>query len=203
VSKKTDADAGSAAPGVAERILTTASDLFYQEGVRAVGIQRVIDEAGIAKASLYAHYASKDDLVAACIDKRARAGKASVEARLADPSLDARGRLLRLFDVQMEWIHAADFRGCPLLNAQSEIADASHPAHAVTRTYRHWLHTLLTTLATEAGASRPDALAGALLVLYDGASASAMLDQSPASARHAREAAELLLDAHTTKPNRT
>ena len=70
-------------PSVAERILRTASDLFYKEGVRAVGIQRVIDEAGIAKASLYAHYPSKDDLVAACIEDRGAAARASTSPTAA------------------------------------------------------------------------------------------------------------------------
>jgi AcrR family transcriptional regulator len=186
-------------PGVSERILRTASDLFYREGVRAVGIQRVIDEAGIAKASLYAHYASKDDLVAACIEDRIAAGRRQVEARLADPALDARGRLLRFFDVQAEWIADAAFRGCPLVNANSEIADAAHPAKEVTRRHRAWLHGLLTSLATDAGAREPANLAGALVVLYDGAAASALVDDNPAASTHARRAAEQLLDAHLSE----
>jgi AcrR family transcriptional regulator len=197
-----DSAAGSAAPavtatsGVPERILRTASDLFYREGVRAVGIQRVIEEAGIAKASLYAHYASKDDLVAACIDDRANAWREQVEARLADPTLDARGRLLRFFDVQAEWIASPAFRGCPFLNASSELADAAHPAKAVTVRHRGWLHGLLTSLAEEAGARAPRDLAGALVVLHDGAAASALVDQDAAASGHARRAAEQLLDAH-------
>lgn len=183
---------------MAERILDTASDLFYSEGVRAVGIQRVIDEAGIAKASLYAHYASKDDLVAACIDQRASAARALVEANLANPALHARGRLLRMFDLQAEWMAAPGFRGCPFLNANAEIADAAHPAKSVTATHRAWLHRLMTSLAEAAGARAPEELAGALIVLYDGASASAVIDGDARAARHARRAAEQLLDAHLT-----
>ena len=182
--------------GVSERILRTASDLFYREGVRAVGIQRVIEEAGIAKASLYAHYASKDDLVAACLDDRAAAGRTRIEAALADPSLDARGRLLRFFEIQAESIADPAFRGCPILNANSELADAAHPARAVAARQRAWLHTLLQSLAEEAGARDPADLAGALVVLHDGAAASALADHSPAASRHARRAAEQLLDLH-------
>jgi AcrR family transcriptional regulator len=184
-----------AAPGVGERILNTASDLFYREGVRAVGIQRVIDEAGIAKASLYAHYASKDELVAACIDKRARAGRTRIETHLSDPSLDARGKLLRLFDLQLEWISSADFRGCPFLNASSEIADTSHPARAVTAEHRQWLHALVTRLTKEAGVDPPDAVAAVLGVLYDGAAASAQIDGNATAARHARWAAAQIIDS--------
>src|SRR5262245_30237716 len=94
------AAAAPAAPpaGVGERILNTATHLFYREGVRAVGIQRVIDEAGIAKASLYAHYGSKDDLVAACLVKHGAAARETFTARVSAPGLDARARLLALFD---------------------------------------------------------------------------------------------------------
>src|SRR5436190_20598657 len=130
-------------PGVGERILTTASDLFYREGVRAVGIQRVIDEAGIAKASLYAHYASKDDLVAACLSRQGDTWRAAVEDRLSDPSLDARSKLLRIFDLQTERIADPGFRGCPFQNTGSEFADAGHPANVVTTSYRQWLHDLI------------------------------------------------------------
>lgn len=191
------------ASNVPERILKTASDLFYKEGVRAVGIQRVIDEAGIAKASLYAHYASKDDLVAACIDDRAAAARAQVEAALADPALDARGRLLRFFDLQAEGIADPSFRGCPILNAASEIAEADHPARAAARRQRAWLHQTLTKLAADAGATAPEDLAGALVVLHDGAAMAALADESPAAARHARRAVEQLLDAHLPARPRT
>jgi AcrR family transcriptional regulator len=191
------------ASNVPERILKTASDLFYKEGVRAVGIQRVIEEAGIATASLYAHYASKDDLVAACIDDRASASRAHVEAELADPALDARGKLLRLFELQGAWIADPAFRGCPFLNATSEIADAAHPARAVTTRHRAWLHGLFRSLAEGAGADAPADLAGALVVLYDGAAASALIDQDPQVSRYARRAVERLLDAHLPAKRRS
>ena len=71
--------------GVGDRLLTTASELFYREGVRAVGIQRVIDEAGVAKASLYAHFESKDELVAACLDKRISDWRSHMEEHLRGP----------------------------------------------------------------------------------------------------------------------
>src|SRR5258708_14643394 len=73
--------------GVEDRLVATASELFYREGVRAVGIQRVIEEAGVAKASLYAHFESKDELVAACIDQRTAAWRPPLETRLRGPSL--------------------------------------------------------------------------------------------------------------------
>ena len=193
---------GTTPPTVAERILSTASELFYREGVRAVGIQRVIDEAGIAKASLYAHYASKDELVAACLIKRGEAARAAFTARLARTDGDARRRVLALFEAQIETIESPEFRGCPFLNASSEIADASHPAKRVIAAQRTWLHTLMKDLVREAGVVSPDRVAGTLVVLFDGGLASSLADGSSAPARHARWAAEQILDAHPPRPRR-
>ncbi len=184
-------------PGVGERILNAATELFYKEGIRAVGIQRVIDEAGIAKASLYAHYASKDDLVAACLTQRLARGRAMVEAALRDPALDARGKLLRLFDLQIAWTSSAEFRGCPFLNASGELADPEHPARKVTASQRKWLHGLVASLVRESGVRHAETVAAAIVVLYDGAAASALIDANPGAARHARWAVAQLLDANT------
>jgi AcrR family transcriptional regulator len=184
------------APGVGDRILATATGLFYREGVRAVGIQRVIDEAGIAKASLYAHYRSKDDLVAACISRRSEIARAAIERRLADAGPDARARLLAMFDGQVETVESEEFRGCPLLNASSEIAAADHPAKQVIAAQREWLRGLIASLVGEARLASADRLTGALIVLFDGSSATSLLDGDPTAARHARWAAERLLDAH-------
>jgi AcrR family transcriptional regulator len=182
-------------PGVGERILSTATDLFYREGVHAVGIQRVIDEAGIAKASLYAHYESKDDLVAACLARHAANARAAIGARLARPGLDARGKLLALFDAQVESVQSTAFRGCPFLNVTSEIAESAHPAKRVIAAQRAWLHELVAGLVADAGAASPQPLAGTLVVLFDGASSSSVIDDDPAAARHARWAAERMIDA--------
>src|SRR5258708_11150538 len=115
--------------GVEERWVASAAELFYREGVRAVGIQRVIEEAGVAKASLYAHFDSKDDLVAACIDQRTAAWRAHVETRLRDSSLDARGRLLAMFNLQVERSRDPEFRGCPLQTLSPSIPAPDHPAY--------------------------------------------------------------------------
>ena len=181
---------------VGERILATATDLFYREGVRGVGIQRVIDEADIAKASLYAHYPSKDDLVAACISRRGAVVREAVERRLAASGLEARGQLLALFDFQVESVEGPDFRGCPFLNASSEIADPNHPAKAVIAAQRAWLHDLIARLVKDAGLIAAPHVAGTLIVLFDGGSSSSLIDGTSAAARHARWAAEQLLDAH-------
>src|ERR1700754_5075359 len=113
MTRKEDKDEGAPRHGsVAERILATADELFYREGVRAVGIQRVIDEAGIAKASLYAHYASKDDLVAACMERRGQATRTAIAAALDAAPDNPRAKLLALFDFQHKAVIDPGFHGC-------------------------------------------------------------------------------------------
>jgi AcrR family transcriptional regulator len=185
--------------GVEDRLVATASELFYREGVRAVGIQRVIEEAGVAKASLYAHFESKDELVAACLDQRICKWRAHVDAHLAQSALDARGKLLLLFDLQVEWIRSPEFRGCPLQSVGTEIADPAHPAKRVMAGHRQWLHDLVTTLARDAGLQPLEEVVGALIVLYDGASAAALVDGNAGMAGHARWAVERVIDASRSR----
>jgi AcrR family transcriptional regulator len=185
---------------VAERILTTADELFYREGVRAVGIQRVIDEAGIAKASLYAHYASKDDLVAACMERRGQATQTAVAAALDAAPDNPRAKLLALFDFQRKAVIDPGFHGCPVQKTHAELlAESDHPARRVTAAHRQWLLELFARLVKEAGVTSPDYVAGALVVLFDGAIATTMVDGDPNATRYARLAAEQIIDAHQPK----
>jgi AcrR family transcriptional regulator len=179
---------------VADRLLATASDLFYREGIHAVGIQRVIEEAGVAKASLYAHYKSKDDLVAAYLAQQSAAMRASLTEALA-PIAEPVDRILHVFDRAAAGMATSAFRGCPFQNAESELACPTHPARAVLTDHRRWLRSLLEALVTEAGAESPARLAGALQALLEGATARALAEQSADAARDARWAASQLLAA--------
>jgi AcrR family transcriptional regulator len=172
-------------------LLEAADRLFYNEGVRAVGIDRVLAEAEAAKASLYSHFGCKDELVAAYLERRVAAARASIEAFVsAVPPAD---RALRIFDWILEWVENRDFRGCPMQHVVSEIPDASHPARLVAASQREWLLARFTEWVREAGAANPKALAGALMVLFDGAVAASEQD-GPQRARDARWAARALLE---------
>lgn len=181
---------------VAERILTTADELFYREGVRAVGIQRVIEEAGIAKASLYAHYASKDDLVAACMERRAQSTRDAIEAVLAAAPADARAKLLTLFDFQYQAATDPNFHGCPVQKTTTEITEPNHPARAVATRHRQWLQELFARLVKEAKLTSPEFVTGTLIVLFDGSMAATVADNNPIATRYARWAAQQIIDAH-------
>jgi AcrR family transcriptional regulator len=183
-------------PGPRRRLLNVADRLFYEEGVHIVGIDRLLEEAGVAKASLYTHFGNKDGLVRAYLEEHFEARRehvAHVLARYDSP----RERLLGLFADVQDALTTATFRGCRFMNASAE-ARPEESVGALTEAYRTWLRALFTDLATSAGASDPKRLARQLMLLYDGAAAAGRLDKDPSVAGvAARSAAEALLDADT------
>jgi AcrR family transcriptional regulator len=181
------------ATNVEQRILDSACNLFYREGLHAVGIDRVLTEAGAAKASLYAHYSSKDELVAAYLERQAQEWRAVVRERLASGGTDGRGRLLRLFDLLQEWTESPGFRGCPFLNSASELPDTAHPAREAMRRHREWLHALVRECVVAAGVREVERVTRAVIALHDGAAASVLMDGDRHAVEGARWAVERLL----------
>jgi len=171
-------------------LLDAADRLFNQEGVRAVGIDRVLAEADAAKASLYSHFGCKDDLIAAYVGRRTEAARSGIDAYVS--AFPPEQRALRLFDWVIEWTESPDFRGCPVQHVVAEIADQKHPARKLANGQRTWLLGRFTDWARAAGASDPERTGGALLVLFDGAVAASEQD-GPIRARDARWTAEQLL----------
>jgi AcrR family transcriptional regulator len=184
--------AAAPAEGVEGRILDSACHLFYKEGLRATGIERVLAGAGAAKASLYSHYGSKDELVRAYLERIARDWIARVETRVSPG--DGRAGLLRLFDMISELVASETFRGCPFLNAASELTDREHPGRVEVRRQREWLHGLVRGLLASAGVRDVERVARSVIVLHDGAIASAVLDGDVAAPAAARFAVERLLE---------
>ena len=176
-----------------ERLLAAATELFYGEGIHTVGIDRVIEKAGVAKASLYSTFGSKDALVCAYLEGRQEARKARVMKKLATYDTP-RARLLGVFDALHDYIGEPRFRGCAFLRASAEgrtergVRDACEDARA-------WTRALFTELATAAGARQPKRLAAELVLLYDGATVSAHMDDNREAALTARAVAAALLDA--------
>jgi AcrR family transcriptional regulator len=186
-------EAPAARQSARDRLLAAANELFYNEGVHTVGIDRIIEQAGVAKASLYNTFGSKDELVRAYLETR----QASVAARImaaVDRYDTPRERLLAVFEGQGDLFAGPDYRGCAFARASAE----SHPgdqAEQAAGAYRRWVRALLTDLAAQAGVPEPDGLARQLHLLYDGSSQSARMDHDPAVAAAARDSAAVLLDA--------
>ena len=181
-----------------ERILDAASTAFYREGIRAVGVDAVVASAEVAKATLYRHFHSKDELVQAFLvrrDLRWRQWLEDAVARLAPSPAD---RPLAVFDALGEWFGSEDFRGCAFINAAVEITDPAHPARQAVREHKRLLGEYLELLAGEAGAPDPPAAAAALMLLVEGCIVCALIEDDAAPARRAREAARTVLSGVTS-----
>jgi AcrR family transcriptional regulator len=187
------AQATAARSSARERLLTAADELFYDEGVHTVGIDRVIERAGVAKASLYNTFGSKDELVRAYLERRHAARRARLSEKVASLPTP-RERLLGVFDAQSELAAAVGYRGCAFANASAESTPGGS-IEAVCDDARAWIRELFAELAAAGGARDPDALAAQLMLLYDGAAVSTRMDRDPAAARMARTVAETLVDA--------
>jgi AcrR family transcriptional regulator len=183
-----------------ERLLEAAGELFYAEGVQSVGIDRVIERAGVAKASLYSTFGSKEELVRAYLDERhARIIKrlrTAVDA--VDPG-DPAARILAVFDAQAQLFPRPDYRGCAFVAASAEAPRGGRVEEA-THAFRDELRRLFTELATAAGVSDPSLLASQLQLVYDGAGAAANLDRNAQIGAPARAAAAALIAASLELP---
>jgi len=177
-----------------ERLLAAAEELFYGEGINTVGIDRIIERAGVAKASLYDCFGSKEELIRSYLSARHESRQKRLTEglkRFATP----REKLLGVFDIQSEAFSAQSYRGCPFVRASAEVKPDS-AGKVVCDESRGWMRSLFLDLAKEAGAREPEVLANKLLLLYDGAAVSAQMDKSKASIANARDVAELLLEKH-------
>jgi AcrR family transcriptional regulator len=175
-----------------ERLLAAANELFYAEGVQTVGIDRIIERAGVAKASLYNSFRSKEDLVQAYLRSR----HDGTSERLTDAINqhdDPRERLLAVFDSQAQLVAEPDFNGCAIVNATTE-AHGSLIDQAADE-FRVWVRTMFTDLAQQAGAKNPTQLGQQLHLIYDAVALSGRMDHDPSIVIAARAAAEALLDA--------
>jgi AcrR family transcriptional regulator len=181
-------------PGARERIVRAAGDLFYADGIHAVGVDRVTAAAGVAKATMYQQFRSKDELVAACLQRRAEQWRASV----ADPVLALSGSAARrvgaVFERLGKTFAAPGYRGCPFINAAAEYPGPDGPVAAAIAAHRAQVRGLFAELLADVPAARRAALTDQLVLLYDGTMVGAQLDQGPRAARRARAAARQLLE---------
>ncbi len=176
-----------------ERLLQAASELFYAEGVQSVGIDRVIERAGVAKASLYSTFGSKEQLVCAYLDTRHTQTLGRLRAAV-DAVEDPVERILAVFDAQAQLFRTPDFHGCAFTAAAAE-APAGGRVDEAAESYRRDIRALFTELAAAAGATDPVLLASQLQLIYDGGGLAAKMDRDAAIAAPARAAATALIAA--------
>lgn len=177
-----------------ERILATAFELFYARGIRAVGIDLIIARSGVAKATFYKHFPSKDDLVLAYLDKvdGVWSGQLVAAAEAAGP--DPAEQLVGMFDALRTACRRDGYRGCAFINAAAE-SQPGTPVHQRTVTHKSAVLAWVRDLAEQAGAPEPDTLARSLTLLLDGGLASGSLDADPEAPEAAKTSARALIDA--------
>lgn len=189
-SKTPDADAGRAGkPSPAQRLLGTAGALFAEYGIRAVGIDRILAEAGVARASMYSSYGSKDALVLAYLadlDMRDRDGWNDAVADLDDPI----EKILTFFDLALKSAPLKNFRGCQYANAATEFP---HEPFESVLAHREWLRGTLVELLGLAGVDDAETVAVHVQLIYDGALAGSKFEHSVEPIRLGRQMAASLV----------
>jgi AcrR family transcriptional regulator len=176
-----------------ERLLDAAGELFYRQGINAVGINAIIARAGIAKATLYQHFASKDELVLAFLERHHERWVAWFTAAVERRAEQPRDRLLVVFDVLAEWFQT-DFRGCAFINTAVETPDPASPIRQAIRAYKQGTRAYLHELAEAAGFEDPGAVADRLRLLVEGVTVTMLIEGSDEAARTGRAAAEAILN---------
>jgi AcrR family transcriptional regulator len=185
-----DSQGGSAR----ERLLAAANELFYSEGVHVVGVDRIVERAGVAKASLYSTFGSKDELVRAYLEEHFHDRQRRV-ARIRAAHKEPREAIVGVFAELDGALASSAFRGCRFIMATAE-ARPGDASEAVAEEYRVWLRTVFSDLAEAAGASDSRGLGRQLALLYDGAAVAARMDQDRKGAASAmRSAVVALVDA--------
>ncbi|GGO42104.1 TetR/AcrR family transcriptional regulator [Streptomyces lasiicapitis] len=177
--------------GGRERILAAAAQLFATQGINATGMEQVAEEAPVSKRTLYAHFRTKSDLVIAHLQDLASSG-ATLESVLTREDIPPRERILGLFDQPVA--DAAPVRGCPFIDAAAEFPDPENAVHSYAREQKLRMVRLVNVLVSELGCREPDVLAEQLVTLADGAASRAMVLGEADYGRHARAAAEVLLE---------
>jgi AcrR family transcriptional regulator len=185
-------------PTPRERLLAAADRLFYEEGICTVGVDQILKEADVARASLYTTYGSKDELVSAYLRGRSVGWQTMVAEVLPVRWSTARERILGVFELLTEWFATPGYRGCPFINASAEAA-ANDAVSEVRDQHRAWVRELFAELGRAAGANDPDGLSEELVPLYDGSMVGAQLDQRPDPGKAAGRAARAIVDVATDR----
>lgn len=174
-----------------ERLVETAHELFYAEGIQAVGLERLLSVSGVGRASFYRHFASKDDLVLTMLREHDQGYRAWLENRVDELG----GGPLAIFDALAERSDWSGFRGCAFINAMAEIADPESPVFQVSREHKRAVAAFVREKLAAAGYKNEDHLAQQFLLLIDGATVTALHERSNEPMRRAKAIAQIMLQA--------
>ncbi|MGN7147572.1 TetR/AcrR family transcriptional regulator [Arthrobacter sp. SAFR-179] len=174
-------------------VLEVATRLFYQRGIRAVGMDTVVKECGVGNATIYRQFPTKDALATAYVQGRADAWFERMR-QAAEERAEAREKLIAVFEVLAGDTAGATYRGCPMLNTNTEFPEGNHPAHLVAVAHKQQVRDWFHTLAVDAGAQDPGELAEELLIVLNGAYATGAVLDSALYGKRALNLARRLID---------
>ena len=181
-----------------EQLIETAVELFSQHGIHATGIDRIVEQSGVTKKTLYAHFRSKEELVLAALrhyDGQFRQSfMRQVEAKGGTPKT----RLLAVFDVAELWFRQNNFYGCMFINAVGEHSEADTPLRHVCHEFKQMMGGFIRDLCEKEGVRNPEALADEIALLLEGAIVTAQVSNKPEAARIAKRAAKVLIEKETS-----
>lgn len=174
--------------------------MFYQEGIRAIGVDTIVEQSGVGKATLYRHFPTKDDLIASYLEQEDRLWWAWFEEVIAPYEGAPKAQLLAFFEACTQRLTEPGFRGCAFLNAMAEISESDHPARRCAVGHERALRERLAYLSRQAGARDPEQLADQLLLISNGALATAPLFGEPSPAVQLITIATHLIDLQCESP---
>jgi len=177
-------------------VFETARDLFYHRGIRAVGVDEIVNQAGVTKPSLYRAFASKDDLVAACLEESGREARTDLDAVIAAAPDDPREQLRAVIDYFAAKIACPDFRGCAMSNTAVEFPEPGHPGRAVLEDCKTESRARILNLTRQLPICSPETLADGLVLIIEGAMTSHHIFGSQGPSSSMTTTANALIDAY-------
>ncbi|KAA0686914.1 TetR/AcrR family transcriptional regulator [Neorhizobium sp. P12A] len=183
-----------------EHLVNVALRLFYTHGFHATGIDRILDEAGVAKMTLYKHFRSKDQLILAALKKRDEVFREWLTTAMEQAGKDPKAKMLAMFDALDDWFHGRalgtlGFHGCAFIKAAGEFDSFDHPAHIASAEHKQLIVDYLSGLARAAGARDPETLAEQFALLKEGAIVTAQIRGIDGVAQQAKQIAKQIIDA--------
>lgn len=191
-------------PAKRDELIDLAMQLFNRHGYRATGVDRIMEETGIAKTTLYRHFGSKEELIVAALAKVDEDARDELRTFVEQASSDPRERLLATFGQLALWLEDCEFNGCPFIAAAAEYGDRTDPVFQQARLHKRLTLAYFEELVRAAALPDPKVLAQQLMILHEGAIAYAQVLGAEGATDAARRAADRLIDATgSTKPSRS
>ena len=177
-----------------DQLIRTAVKLFVKTGIHATGVDAIVEQSGVTKKTLYAHFRTKEELVLAVLRYYDELARNEFMRKVESVGTKPRARLLAIFDVAERWFQESNFYGCLFINTIGEYSGKHTPVRQICKEYKKMVKGYIHSLCEQAGASHPQELAEELALLLEGATVTAQVSQNPKIAKIAKRAAKALID---------